>query len=518
MSHATIADLATQVGFDLPARYNASRLLWDNLPDRSDRPAIHADSGTWTYGALAQRAARMGLALLEGGARPGDRVLIFMEDEPSYPAAVMGAMRAGLVPVLLNTLSPPDLVRFFMEDSGAVAAVVSRRYEALFDEPARAGTGCAQVLWADAIPDEGAEELPEAPTGRDDPAFWMYSSGSTGRPKGVVHRHEDAAYTAQTYARHILRLGPDDICFSVPKLFFAYGFGNSVTFPFAVGASAVLMAGRPDPAEIFGQISRHRPTVFFGLPTLYTALARSDAAADLSSVRLCLSAAEVLSAEIADRWQARFGLEIVEGLGSTEMLHIYLSNLPGDRRPGAAGKVVPGYEVLLAAPDSGAPVAQAGGGDDGVMWVRGLSMARSYWKRPDKTAETMVDGWLCTGDRFTRDADGFHFFKGRADDLVKVSGQWVWPMEIELALNEHPAVRESCVAAVGLPDGRMTVVAWVVAVEQAEDLADRLKAHAKAVLLPHKYPREIRFVPDLPKTGTDKIDRQALLRGEVSAG
>ena len=385
----------------------------------------------------------------------------------------------------------------------------------VFSDGQREGTACRCLLVAGMPPDwSGAStDLPEAPTRRGDTAFWMYSSGSTGKPKAVVHRHEDAAYTAATYARRVLEIGPDDVCFSVPKIFFAYGFGNSITFPFSVGAAAVLMPGRPEPAAIFEQITRHRPTILFGLPTLYTALARHEAAAgaDLSSLRLCISAAEVLSADIAQAWKALCGLDIIEGLGSTELLHIYLSNDQAQRKTGSAGRAVPGYAIKLTTPAG----AEARPGEEGVMSVRGLSAAREYWNRPEKTAETMRDGWLYTGDRFVRDEDGFYFFKGRADDLVKVSGQWVYPLEIELALNEHPKVRESCVLAVELPDRRLTLKAWVAPAEGAAGdaaLSDELKAYAKRALLPHKYPREVVFLDRLPKTGTDKIDRQALRR------
>jgi len=509
---APVRALAESVGFDLPERYNAARLLWDNLPDRGARPAVISDNGTWTYAALAAEAARIGNALLAAGARPGDRVLLHLDDTPAYPAAIMGAMRAGLVPMLINTLSTPDLLRFYLEDSGAVAAVVERAHLPLFDEAARAGTPCRRVL-APGDWDGASAMLDETPTRRGDMAFWMYSSGSTGRPKGVVHRHEDAAYTHATYARHVLKLTEDDICFSVPKIFFAYGFGNSVTFPLAAGAAAVLMAGRPEPARIFETVARHRPTVFFGLPTLYTALTRAPEAvsADLSSLRLCISAAEILSEEVAAAWRAFSGLEIVEGLGSTEMLHIYLTNEPGNWRRGSAGRVVPGYAVRLVAPDGG----DAAQGAEGVMQVAGLSALRQYWNRPDKTAETLRGGWVDTGDRFVADADGFYYFKGRADDLVKVSGQWVWPMEIEQSLNEHPAVHESCVLALPMEDERMTVAAWVVLKPgHAPDasMERQLKDHAKARLLPHKYPRRIVFLDDLPKTGTGKIDRQSLRR------
>ena len=513
--------LGDEIGFDCPWRYNASRLLFDNFESgRGEAPAVIADSGTWSYAELCAEANRVGNTLQSFGLQSGDRVVLFLDDEPAYPAAIMGAMKVGFVPILSNTLSTPDLVRFFLEDSGAKAAIISPPYRDLFSESAISGTACANVVvtgpasgrqlgW-DTVK-TASESLDEAPTTRDDPAFWMYSSGSTGRPKGVVHRHEDPLYTHKSYAEHVLKLGPDDICFSIPKIFFAYGFGNAVTFPFAVGGAAVLIAGRPDPASVYEQIAKHRPTVVFGLPTLYTALARhaSAGAADLSSVRLCVSAAEILSADIFNAWSDRFGHEIIEGLGSTEMLHIYLSNDADNRKLGSAGRRVPGYDIRLRTAD-GQDVSD---GEEGIMEVRGLSGALAYWNRPDKTAETMRDGWLWTGDRFVRDEDGFYFFKGRADDLVKVSGQWVWPLEIELALAEHPKVHECAVLAVELVDQRMTLTAFVVpkdGVMPGDDLADELKGYVKTTLLPHKYPRTIHFTDTLPKTGTDKIDRQML--------
>ncbi|MBX9698901.1 MAG: benzoate-CoA ligase family protein, partial [Acetobacteraceae bacterium] len=359
----------------------------------------------------------------------------------------------------------------------------------------------------------GAPSLPAADTRRDDMAFWLYSSGSTGRPKGVVHLQHDMAYTVASYAHHVLRLVPDDICFSVPKIFFAYGLGNSMSFPFAAGASAVLLPGRPEPGRVFAAIAAHRPTVFFGLPTLYTALAHAPEArgADLSGLRLAVSAAEVLSEEVAAQWQAVGGPPIVEGLGSTEVLHIYLSNLPDARRAGAAGRRVPGYEVRLLDPDG---VREVGDGEEGILWVRGHSNAPGYWNRPDRTAETMREGgWIYTGDRFLRDAEGFHHFRGRADDLIKVSGQWVHPMEVELCLANHPAVREVAVLGRALADRRMTLTAYVVPADPAADaaaLTAALQAHAKAALLPYKYPREVVLLAEMPKTGTGKIDRQAL--------
>ena len=519
---ATTQRLAREIGFELPDDYNASRLLFDNLAARADRPAIHCDSGTVTYAELAEQACRVGNALLTLGCRSGERVLLFMEDEPAYPAAIMGAMRAGLVPMLINTLSTDDLLRFFLEDSGATAAIISAEHRGLFTPELLDGTACRAVMVTATAGDgllgwdrveSASAELPEAATRPDDMAFWMYSSGSTGRPKGVVHQHADAAYSAATYARHILDIRPDDICFSVPKIFFAYGFGNSVSFPMSVGAAAVLMRGRPAPDRIFEQVARHRPTLFFGLPTLYNALLRDAAAddADLSSVRRCLSAAEILSEEIAGGWKRRFGHDLIEGLGSTEMTHIYLANRPALQKRGSAGRVVPGYAVKLTDGDG----RELPAGEEGVMSVCGLSALREYWQRPDKTAETVRGEWVYTGDRFICDEDGYYFFKGRADDLVKVSGQWVYPLEIELALAEHPAVNECCVMALPLADQRMTLQAWVVPMpDKSGDagLTKTLQQFVKDRLLPHKYPRQVTYLDELPKTGTGKLDRQALKR------
>jgi acetyl-CoA synthetase len=322
------------------------------------------------------------------------------------------------------------------------------------------------------------------------------------------------AYSDAAFARNVLKLSPEDICFSVPKIFFAYGFGNSVTFPFSAGAAALLLPGQPKPAAIFAAIEEYRPTVFFGLPTLYTSLTKAEGAdrTDFSSLRMALSAAEVLSSDIFNGWKTLTGLEIVEGLGSTEALHIYLSNRPARKKLGAAGLRVPGYEVALRDKDG----RDVGDNEEGILWVRGDSNTPLYWNRPDKSAETIREGgWIYTGDRFVRDSDGFHFFRGRADDLVKISGQWVYPLEVELCLADHPDIRECAVFAAELPDRRMTLKAVVVMNDRAADQREatrRLQDYVKDRLLPYKYPREVIFIDELPKTGTGKIDRQALLR------
>ena len=323
---------------------------------------------------------------------------MFLDDTPAYPAAFFGAVRSGFVPLLINTLTPPDLLQFYLSDAGAAVAVA----EAEFTLAVQCG-GLQGHAAAD--PDRGqwrrgrtrraervslrqqwlqgfSTDLPEADTQRDEMAFWMYSSGSTGRPKGIVHLQHDMAYSEQAFARSVLKLGPDDICFSVPKIFFAYGFGNAITFPFSVGAATLLLPGQPKPAAIFEAIEKYRPSVFFGLPTLYTSLTKADGASatDFSSLRMALSAAEVLSAEVFNGWKALTGLEIIEGLGSTEALHIYLSNRPEKKKLGAAGLRVPGYEILLKDKDG----REVGDNEEGILWVRGDSNTPLYWNRPDK--------------------------------------------------------------------------------------------------------------------------------------
>lgn len=521
---------AREIGFSIPERYNASRILFDNLArGNGERRALIGAAGTRTYAELCAEAARWGNGFRSLGLEQGDRILLFLDDTPAYPAAFFGAVRAGFVPILTNTLTPPELLQFYLSDAGAKVAVADAGFSACFNAEACKQTplatlvvvngeaqahAAANALAADRWLKEFPDELAEAPTSRNDMAFWMYSSGSTGRPKGIVHLQHDMAYSELAFARNVLGLKPNDICFSVPKIFFAYGFGNSITFPFSVGATSLLLRGQPKPEAVFAAIERFRPTVFFGLPTLYTSLTKAEGASttDFSSVRMALSAAEILSAEVFNGWKSLTGLEIIEGLGSTEALHIYLSNRADKKKPGAAGLRVPGYEIVLRDKDG----REVGDGEEGILWVRGDSNTPQYWNRPDKTAETIREqGWIYTGDRFVRDAEGFHFFRGRADDLVKISGQWVYPLEVELCLADHPDIRECAVFAAELPDRRMTLKAVVVMNDRAIDkeaTARKLQDYVKAKLLPYKYPRDVKFVEELPKTGTGKIDRQALLR------
>jgi benzoate-CoA ligase family protein len=519
-----------EIGFSIPARYNASRILFDNLAKgHGDRLALTGPAGTRSYAELCAEACRWGQGFLSLGLTRGDRILMFLDDTPAYPAAFFGAVRAGFVPLLINTLTPPDLLQFYLADSGATVAVTDAEFAGRFDAQActdaplaalivvngtAAGHAAPQAIAADEWLQTFPAELAEADTHRNEMAFWMYSSGSTGRPKGIVHLQHDMPYSDAAFAQTVLKLKPGDICFSVPKIFFAYGFGNSITFPFSAGAATLLLPGQPKPAAIFEAIARFRPTVFFGLPTLYTSLTKTDgaAAADFASLRMAVSAAEVLSTEVSNGWKALTGLDIIEGLGSTEVLHIYLCNREDRKKPGAAGLRVPGYEIALKDKDG----CEVGDDEEGILWVRGDSATPLYWNRPDKTAEIVREGgWIYTGDRFVRDADGFHYFRGRADDLIKISGQWVYPLEVELCLAEHPEIRECAVFAAELPDRRMTLKAIVVMNRSDFDEGDvtkLLQDYVKAKLLPYKYPREIKFIDELPKTGTGKIDRQAIMR------
>jgi benzoate-CoA ligase family protein len=528
---------AREIGFTISERYNASAVLFDNLAaGRGERPAVIGPAGTRSYAQLAADAARWGNAFAALGLARGGRILMVLDDTPIYPAAFFGAVRAGFVPILINVLTPPDLLRFYLEDSGAEAAVVESEFCDRFEtacggrtplktlvvingEPSGDLRG-VDVKKADQWVASFAERSACADTHRNDMAFWMYSSGSTGRPKGIVHLQHDMAYTHQSYAQAVLKLRPDDICFSVPKIFFSYGFGNSITFPFSVGAASLLTAGRATPAAVFAAIAQYRPTVFYGLPTLYTLLthAAEIGDADFSSLRLAVSAAEILAPEIINAWKTATGLDIIDCLGSTEMLNVYLSNTAERKKAGAAGMRVPGYEIVLK-DDFGKAVPD---GCEGTMWIRGHSGTPMFWNEPKRTAKTIREGgWLCTGDRLVRDQDGFYFFRGRKDDLVRVSGQWVNPIEVQRCLLEHTTVRECVVLPIELPDKRTTLQAFIVPNGPVVDLKTATRAlqdYVKQKLVPYKYPRLVKFLPELPKTGTGKIDRQALLNGSAAVG
>ncbi|MGY6695263.1 MAG: benzoate-CoA ligase family protein [Roseinatronobacter sp.] len=515
---------AMEIGFDKAAHHNCAEMLWQNLARNPDKMAVTGPMGSLSYRVLIAEAARWGNAFIRAGLQRGERIAFFLDDTPAYPAAFYGAVRAGFVPVLLNIQTKPDVLNYFLKDSAARIALVEADLAPVFDTETLSGTDLETLVIVNGAPNapqaiaserflaDTADTLDPADTGPDDMAFWMYSSGSTGRPKGIVHLHHDMAYIQQSFGDHVLNLRHGDICYSVPKCYFAYGFGNSLVFPFACGATTLLVPDQPRPEAVLDAIEAFRPSVLFGLPTLYTALARAKDIdkRDLSSLRQSMSAAEILSEDVYSAWKSKVGHGATEGLGSTEMLHIYLSNRLDDHRLGAAGARVPGYEIRLETPD-GKPASP---GEEGVMFVRGHSSSPTYWNRPDKTRDTMRGDWIYTGDRFI-ERDGYYYFQGRADDLVKVSGQWVWPLEVERCLNEHPDVHECAVLAEQLADKRTALRAVVNLVPgQSGDAAQtaRLRDYIKAQLTPYKAPRLFDYVAELPKTGTGKIDRQALLR------
>ena len=506
--------------------YNASTLIDANLEaGRGDHPAIWSGEERITYRNLFDRICAMGRSLRALGIEREHRVLLVLGDTPAFPIAFFGAMRIGAIPVPVNPLYKAEDFRYFLEDSYARVVIAET---SLLDKLTQALTGYHEsvTLVVTGEPAEPvkvmslgellgsytyAEGISPATTHSDDMAFWLYSSGSTGKPKGVVHLHQDIPATCDSYARHVLELTQNDIVFG-RVLFHAYGLGNSLTFPFSAGASSILAPGRPTPQSIVSVIERYRPTVLCLVPTLYNAILNDfeSAAApkrhpDLSSLRLCISAAEPLAPDTWRRWKETFGQTILDGIGSTEMLHIFCSNTLEAHRPGSSGKPVPGYELRIL-DDDGMPVAA---GDTGNLFVKGESAAPFYWHQREKSRQTMQGEWTATGDRYRVDADGFYWYEGRADDMLKVGGEWVSPIEIENVLMEHPAVAEA--AAVGITvDGVMRIKAVVILApenEPASELVPKLQEWCKTRLQRYRYPHVIDFVDELPKTATGKIQR-----------
>ena len=510
----------------LPARFNvAAHFIDRNVAEgRAALTAFACESETLTYGDLQALVNRAGNALLELGVEREDRVLMICVDAPEFLGAFWGAIKVGAVPVPVNTLlRGPDYLHF-LDDSRAKVAVISA---ALVPEAATVlaqATRLEHVLvtgppgtflsWEDRVA-RASPTLEAAPTAPEDQAFWLYSSGSTGRPKGAVHRQRDMVVCAETYARQVLGIRPSDRAFSAAKLFFAYGLGNAGYFPMSVGAQAVLHPHRPTPEAVLEVITRHRPTLFFGVPTLYAGMlaAKDDERRhDLSSLRLCVSAGEALPAELYGRWLDRYGVPIIDGMGTTELLHMCLSNRPGAIRAGSSGLPVPGYELMIV-DDAGRPVRP---GEVGSLRVRGGSIMAFYWNQPEKTRQTLHGEWLLTGDKYHQDDDGYFWYCGRSDDMLKVGGIWVSPVEVEATLIGHPAVLESAVVGQEDADGLVKAKAFVVLKEPglaSPAMADELKRFVKGRLAPYKAPRWVEFVADLPKTATGKIQRFRLRAG-----
>ncbi len=511
----------------LTGPYNAAvDLLERNLARRADKIAFIDAQGAYTYRQVAGIADRVAGGLLALGLEPGRRVAVCLLDGIDFVVTFLGAIKVGLTPIALNTLLPPEDYAYVLTDSGASAAFVS---DALL--PAVRGAiqlaGWRGELIISGAPDGGpgqslselmarAERSPAPhPSQADDIAFWLYSSGSTGRPKGAPHRHASPMITAELFAGGVLGLRESDVVYSAAKLFFAYGLGNALTFPMSVGATTILHPGRVTPEVVGRLLIQHRVTIFCGAPTLFSAMLASPHIPPPQdrTVRLCLSAGEALPKEIGHAWSERTGSDIIDGIGSTEMLHIFVSNRPGEVRYGSTGQPVPGYDVRLVGEDG----REVGAGEIGELYVRGPTMTPGYWNQPEKTAATFFDGWMKTGDKFLIAEDGSLAHCGRSDDMLKVSGIWVSPGEVENALLGHAAVLEAAVIGVTDEAGLVKTKAFVVTkdgVTGDATLAQDLKAFTKARLAPHKYPRLIEFVDQLPKTATGKIRRHLLRERE----
>jgi len=509
-----------------PRTYNAAAdLIERNLnAGRADKVAVYDDLGQYTYGELARRIDQFAGALTGLSVEAEQRVVLCLHDGVDFPTAFLGAIKAGIVPIPTNTLLTTADYDFMLTDSRACVLVVSETLLETF-RPILAkqrflrhvivsgSNGQGFLRLADLMAQAPAS-FDTAPTVRDDVCFWLYSSGSTGYPKGAVHLQTDLAYTAELYAKPILGIAESDVVFSAAKLFFAYGLGNGLTFPFSVGASVVLMAERPTPSSVSRILRKHKPTIFYGVPTLYASLLASNElpASQEVPLRRCTSAGEALPAEVGLRWKERMGVDILDGLGSTEMLHIFLSNRPNDVCYGTSGRPVPGYRIRLV-DEEGHPVPV---GQIGELQVSGPTSAVCYWNQREKSVNTFQGPWTRSGDKYVEDERGRFSYCGRADDMLKVSGIYVSPFEVEAAICCHEAVLETAVVGHADEAGLIKPKAYVVlkpGIEPSPPLADAIKVYVKERLAPYKYPRWIEFCDDLPKTATGKIQRFKL-RGQ----
>ena len=499
--------------------FNIAQHLLATNRGRADKTAFIDEQGLLSFGQLDERVRRAAAALRATGVKREERVLLLMHDCNDWPVSFLGALYAGIVPVAVNTLLTADDYAFMLENSRAQAVLVSGALlptltaaltrsdhevrKVIVSRPA-APLHPSEVEFEDFLAAVQPAAKPAA-TGPDDTGFWLYSSGSTGRPKGTVHSHANPYWTAELYGKGVLQLTENDICFSAAKLFFAYGLGNALTFPLSVGATTVLMAERPTPDATFRRWLENKPTVFFGAPTGFAGMLASPKLPQRKDValRLVSSAGEALPAELGERFKAHFGVDIVDGIGSTEMLHIFLSNRPEEVRYGTTGWPVPGYEIELRA-EAGGPVPD---GEPGDLYIQGPSSAMMYWGNRAKTRETFQGGWTKSGDKYVRNADGTYTYSGRSDDMLKVSGIYVSPFEVEATLVQHPAVLEAAVIGKEDDEGLTKTKAFVV-LKAGESVSEaELKAFVKERLAPYKYPRFIEFVADLPKTATGKIQR-----------
>jgi benzoate-CoA ligase len=499
--------------------YNAAvDLIERNLAARPNKIAYIDEQGSYSFSELARRVNRAANALTELGLPMESRVMVALLDTIDFPTVFLGAIKAGLVPIAVNTLLTASDFDFMLRDSRAQALIVSAPLLPVFKTILDSQPFVRQIVVSGAnefkyptlagLLDRAATEFTAAPTRADDACFWLYSSGSTGTPKGVVHVQSSMIKTAELYGQPILGIQESDVVFSAAKLFFAYGLGNALTFPLSVGATTVLLSERPTPQAVCRILKEYRPTIFYGVPTLYSALLASGELPkrDEAKLRRCTSAGEALPPEVGRRWCDHFGVDILDGLGSTEMLHIFLSNRPDANRYGTSGMPVPGYEIRLL-DDDGKPVAC---GELGELHVSGPTSAAYYWNNREKSRATFVGRWTKSGDKYSESEDGYFTYGGRADDMLKVSGIWVSPFEVESALTSHADVLEAAVVGHADENGLIKPKAFVVLRStsvQSADLATALQQHVKGQLAPYKYPRWIEFVAELPKTATGKIQR-----------
>ncbi len=508
--------------FSIPDRFNAAAHFVDpHARLRPDRVAIECGDERVTYGELVARVNRVGNALRGAlGVRMEERVLLLLLDTPDFAACFFGAIKVGAVPVPVNTLLRPNDYGYLLNDSRARVVIVSQallpQVEAIppdnlpfLEHVVAVGDPVHGTHSFSELIDAAPAELDPAPTHKDDAAFWLYSSGSTGPPKACVHLQHDMVVTSELYAKQVLRAVESDCFFSAAKLFFAYGLGNGLYFPLAVGGTSILLHGPPNPANVFDIIEHHRPTLFFSVPSNYAALlahTRLGQDFDLSSIRHSISAGESLPAPIFERFKSRFGVEILDAIGSTEALHMFIASRPGFSRAGSSGQLIPGIDARIV-DDDGSPVPT---GEIGNLHIRSDAVCSCYWNQPEKTKETIDGHWLRTGDKYRQDVDGYFWYAGRSDDMLKVSGMWVSPVEIESALLEHPAVLEAAVVGRKDNDALLKPVAYVVLREghlPAPDLGGQLQEFVATRLASYKRPRWVEFLPALPKTATGKIQR-----------
>ena len=509
---------------ELPERLNAAGVFVDVhvAEGRGAKPAILCGENTVTYDDLYEGVNRVGNALRELGVRMEERVAILLPDTPEWALAFFGSMKIGAVAVPLNTMLMSKDYEYLLNDCRARVLIVDpslldrvtevRDKLRYLEHVLVAGDEVEGRLCLQTVMQSSSPSLEAADTSKDDAAFWLYSSGTTGFPKGAVHLHHDMVVEADLYARQMIGLQESDVSFSVAKLFFAYGLGNGLYFPLRLGGTTVLLPGRPLPDAVFGVIDKYQPTVFYSVPTSYAALlqtAEKTGRTSLGRVRMCVSAGEPLPKAIYDRWLQRFGVEILDGIGSTEILHIFISNRPGKAKAGSTGQVVPGYQAKIVDENGNELPA----GEVGTLLIKGDSIAAGYWNKHEATKETFCGQWINTHDKFLVDNDGYYWYAGRTDDMMKVGGQAVWPTDVEGVLQAHPAVLESGVVGVGDQDGLIKPRAYVVLKDgyrPSEELARELQDFVKNNAAKHKYPRTVIFTDTLPKTATGKVQRYKL--------